>query len=201
MSLYRVIDDESIPPFYKNPICSSQKVILIFCLDIITRHFHPDISFQVFAQKFIDLLELSVYRCIAKDGMFFTQYSHKRSLYVTIESNETWSKFISIIVYCLPVLCARCNLILECINTISPFGDKMRKSIDKDFESTFLKKIFCMGQIDKSNHTIYINNYLLNKCAEELLNEFKKDKLKIKVLKKKILDKIPFLIDKIKQFL
>jgi hypothetical protein len=165
---------DTIGAYFAVPYSTSEKVLVILYLDVIVKHFDTT-SYQVFAVELIECFKLHVFRTIAEDGYLFSQYKNTRTVDVIIKSDREWSEFVSVIIYCLPVLCKDCNLKLNSIKTILPFTkDTRKKNFPGYMVSEYLKRIYIHGEQhanDKDGPTIYLERKDLNKIGLKVIKD------------------------------
>jgi len=170
---------DTIEPFFEVPYSTSEKVLVILYLDVIIKHFGT-ITYQEYAVELIECFKLYIFRTIAEDGYFFSQYKNTRTFDVIIKSNREWSEFVSVIIYCLPVLCKDCNLKLNSIKTILPFSKDTRKTNFPGYlVSEYLKRVYIHGEQhanDKDGPTIYIERGDLNRIGLKVIKDGNKFK-------------------------
>lgn len=171
-------ESDTIGGFFEVPYSTSEKVHLILYLDVIAKHFASISSYQLFAIELIECFKIYVFRNIAEDGYLFSQYKNTRTLDVIIKSYKEWSEFVSVIIYCLPVLCKDCNLKLNSIKTILPFSkDTKRENFPGYLVSEYLKRVYIHGEQhanDTHGPTIYIERRDLNQIGLRVMKERKK---------------------------
>lgn len=169
---------DTIGPFFEVPYSTSEKVLVILHLDVIVEHFTSISSYQLFAIELIECFKIYIFRTIAEDGYLFSQYKNTRTLDVIIKSDKEWSEFVSVIIYCLPVLCKDCNLKLNSIKTILPFGKDTRKEKFPGYlVSEYLKRVYIHGEQhanDRHGPTIYIERKDFNQIGLKVMKERKK---------------------------